>query len=290
MKLIIPLILCFLLSCSESRKSDKEITVSASNFPTSWSVDFISGNSVKNLYLVPEDIDPAYWQPTDPDLQKLNEFDLVITNGATYEKWLNKVSLNNTFNSSKNLKEKFITIKDAVVHEHNGEKHSHDGTDFNTWLDFDLFLLQAQNIKDKLKELIPNSEVNFDANLKALSSEITELKNEFAKVTEKEKTFYASHPVYNYFGRQYGLDIKNFHWEPEEMPSDEEWQKLESMKAHSKYMLWEDEPIEEIKKKLISMGIKVIVFRTCGNKPPTGDFIKEMKNNLANFREILQPK
>ena len=55
-------------------------------------------------------------------------------------------------------------------------------------------------------------------------------------------------------------------------------------------MLWEDEPIEEIKKKLISMGIKVIVFRTCGNKPPTGDFIKEMKNNLANFKEILQPK
>lgn len=287
MKTAFLLIILIFCSCSKPETKAKKVTVSSTNYPVKWLVDYISGETVENIYIVPDDIDPAYWEPTDQDLQKLNSSDQIFLNGATYEKWLNTASLSKTFNTSKGLNKQFLTIKDAMEHEHNGKKHSHDGIDFNIWLNFDLFIEQAKAVESKLTELVKKPQVDFSANLKSLIAELKEIQKEIAASSNEQKTFFASHPVYDYLGKQQGWDIKNFHWEPEQMPSEEEWKKLAEAKSHSSYMLWEDTPSDEIKKKLIELDIKVIVFRTCGNTPPSGDFIKEMKSNIENLKRVL---
>ena len=56
----------------------------------------------------------------------------------------------------------------------------------------------------------------------------------------------ASHPVYHYAdARRYGWNLQNVHWEPDEMPSDAEWQKFEVLYAShpGKIMIWEEDPL-----------------------------------------------
>ena len=52
----------------------------------------------------------------------------------------------------------------------------------------------------------------------------------------------------------------------------------------SRLMLWEGEPLPEIKAVLLQKGILVMVFNPCGNRPAEGDFIDVMKTNIQTLR------
>ena len=287
MKLTLLILTILLCSCSKPETESKKLKLACTNFPVKWMVDYISGQTLENLYLIPAGIDPAYWEPKDSELQELNTCDMVFYNGATYEKWMETISLSKTFDTSSKIKESFILISNVMEHEHNGKKHSHDGIDFNIWLNSDLFIKQAEAVELKLSSLVENPEIDFKANLKSLVAEIKDIKQSLTECTQGQKSFLASHPVYNYLANQLDWKVTNFHWEPDTMPSEEEWLKLKEAKKHSSFMLWEDMPNDEIRKKLIALNIEVIVFRTCGNTPPSGDFIKEMKTNLENLKTAL---
>ena len=281
----------FLLSCSENNQSNKKASVAVTNYPLYWLVETISGKSVDIIYDVPDDIDPAFWQPKDTDITAMQAADLILINGATYEKWMSSVELpaSKVVNTSKGSKGKFIIIKDAEVHEHNGVKHSHDGTDFNVWLDADIFSKQADSVLTELVKLKPDSAEEFKKNHEALVADVKTVFAEIDKATANQKEFFASHPVYDYLARANGWKLKNFHWEPEAMPSEEEWEKFKASISHSKFMLYEDQPSMAIAEKLKSLGVTVIVFRTAGNTPPSNDFVKEMKANLENLKKALTP-
>lgn len=290
-KLLIVISLLVLVSCNEKRDPNKKLSFVVTNYPVYWLVETISGKSVDIIYNVPEDIDPAFWEPKDSDITVMQKADLILLNGATYEKWLNSVELpsSKTVNTSKDCREMFITIKDAEIHEHNGVKHSHDGTDFNIWLDTYLFSKQADTVLNQLIKLKPEMAEEFKKNHQLLVAEVKSVFMEINKVTVGQKQFIASNPVYDYLARTNGWQLKSFDWGPETMPSDEEWGKLKNSLAHSKYMLFEEVPSMVISEKLKYLGVKVIVFRTAGNTPPTKDFIKEMKNNLENLKKALNP-
>jgi hypothetical protein len=51
-------------------------------------------------------------------------------------------------------------------------------------------------------------------------------------------------------------------------------------------MLWEDEPLPEIREKLEDMGVKVIVFSPGGNRNEL-DFMSLMAGNVENLKEGL---
>ena len=156
-RLFIAALIMLVISCSESKNNSKP-TVTVTNYPLSWLVTEIAGNTIDVVYRIPEDIDPAYWQPKDNDIHAMQKTDLILLNGASYEKWVTSVELpaSKTVNTTKSFKEMFITIKDAEVHEHNGVKHSHDGIDFNTWLDPKILISQSENVLKHLIKLNPN--------------------------------------------------------------------------------------------------------------------------------------
>lgn len=84
-----------------------------------------------------------------------------------------------------------------------------------------------------------------------------------------------SHPVYDYLAEGYGLDMKSVHWEPDEIPTDEQWNELLVILENypSQWMIWEAKPAGETVAKLRSIGIKSLVLEPCGNVPDQGDFL-----------------
>ena len=129
---------------------------------------------------------------------------------------------------------------------------------------------------------------NFESlieDLRALDTEINEIAQGHSKVP-----LIASHPVYQYFARRYGLNIKAVMWEPDVFPDEEMWTHLkEIVKEHpAKWMIWEGEPLPQSVAKLKEMGIESIVFDPCGNRPERGDFLSVMRQNVENLRKIFK--
>lgn len=98
----------------------------------------------------------------------------------------------------------------------------------------------------------------------------------------------ASHPVYQYLEKAYGLQIESVHFEPDEMPSEKQWHDLEHLfgQQENKIMLWEDTPNEKIQAELDKRGIQSIVFNPCGNRPVQSDFLAMMQGNIKNIKGI----
>ena len=100
-------------------------------------------------------------------------------------------------------------------------------------------------------------------------------------------TLYASHPVYQYFAQGYNLSIVSEHWEPGEMPSDPQWVAFAKLlrEKPGEVMLWEDEPLPEVRDRLQDMGVAVVVFHPCANRPTDGDFLTVMDENLDRLAQ-----
>jgi zinc transport system substrate-binding protein len=183
-------------------------------------------------------------------------------------------------------------MEEAVDHAHGpGGAHSHSGTAFTTWIDLSQAAFQANSVKDALaRQNVVSKEVlnkNFESlinDLRALDTVINEMVQDHSAVP-----LVASHPVYQYFARRYGLNIKAVMWEPDAFPDESMWKHLEEIvEEHpAQWMIWEGKPLPQSMAKLKQMGIKSIVFDPCGNRPDSGDFISVMRQNVANLKKVF---
>ena len=140
--------------------------------------------------------------------------------------------------------------------------------------------------------LCPDRKGAIEKRFEKLNGDLDELNRLLQEMAESvgDQVLVASHPVYNYMARAYGLSLVSLHWEPEQMPSKEEWVKLDELvKEHTiRIMLWEDQPDDSIAKRVTGAGLRIVVFRPCGNRPPEGDYLTEMKQNIQRLCECLQ--
>ncbi len=292
MKKILILLVIYLLCCGAVVDAE-EVKVFTSNYPLAYFAERISGKP--EIVIFPEiDGDPAFWEPTTDDIIRMQQSDIIILNGAAYEKWLKAVSLprRKIINTSKAFRKQLIVMEESVDHKHGPSgDHSHSGTAFTTWIDLSQAAFQAKAIKDAMaKRKVSSQEVlnrNFESlieDLRVLDTEINEMAQGHSKVP-----LVASHPVYQYFARRYGLNIKAVMWEPDVFPDEQMWTKLEEIvKEHpAKWMIWEGEPLQKSVAKLKEMGIESVVFDPCGNRPERGDFLSVMRQNVENLKKVF---
>jgi zinc transport system substrate-binding protein len=285
----------FLSSENVKATETAPINIYTVNYPLKYFAESIAGQHASVTLPMPADIDPAFWSPEAAVITKLQTADLILLNGANYAKWLPKVSLplSKLVNTSSEFRDAYIAIESAVKHQHgSGGKHSHTGTAFTTWLDFSQAAQQAKAIFKALSRKRPNLNSAFVKNFIPLQSSLLELDNELTQIgaSLEEEAIIGSHPVYQYLKRRYQLNLKSVHWEPEESPSESQWQQLQQLlKTHpAKWMLWEGEPKTETVAKLEELGIKSIVFSPCANTPETGGFLSIMRENIARLKTIIK--
>jgi zinc transport system substrate-binding protein len=279
---------------SIQKKERSKLKVLSVNYPLHYFAQRIGGNHIDAIFPISTDGDPAYWKPDEASIGIYQQADLIILNGAGYAKWINKVSLpaSKMFDTSKNYKERLIELDEGMTHSHGPEgEHVHKGYAFTTWLNLKLAIEQASAIADRLNQLLPEAKESFEMNLQDLLTDLGILDRELTTVAKnlENHNLFGSHPVYQYLANGYGLTIRSEHWEPDQKITKEQWIVFkDKLKKHpGKIMIWEDQPLEEVEKKLISKDIRVVVFNPCGNKPDTGDFISVMKSNIENLKAAL---
>jgi len=279
----------------ENNIIDTKPVVFVSNYPLYYFVDRLARASVNIHFPAKESNDPAYWIPNEKEIAKIQQADLIILNGASYEKWLSKVTLPELklVITSNAFSDQFIIQDRTITHIHGPSgKHAHKGTAITTWLDLRLAVEQARAVKQALSKIKLMNAKNIEDRFSKLEKDLLDLDHEIEIITSfiSEQSIIFSHPVYQYFERRYGLNGQSLHFEPDQMPDDILWAKLEKIASQLPVtmMIWEAKPLPEIIKKLEESGIKSIVFDPFGTRPETGDFITEMRKNIKTLQEAVK--
>ncbi len=271
---------------AEAPKSGKP-QVLVANYPLQYFAQRMAGDTVEVKFLAPKDEDPAFWQPDEKAIAVFQGADLILMNGATYSKWADKVTLPEAkvVDTSAAFANNFIMVTDVVTHSHGpGGEHSHNGTAFTTWIDFKQASLQAKAVRDALVKLAPAAKETIEKNAEALVDDLDALDERMSALSRRmvSQPLVASHPVYHYLARRYGLNLRAVLWEPEAAPDDKAMADLNATLAghRARWMIWEGEPAKESVEKLDLIGIKSVVFDPCGNVPDSGDFMTVMQANV----------
>lgn len=279
------------------KRVQSKFSIVTVNYPIFTFTKKIVGNLVDVKKPFSLDEDPAFWEPSDSEIIKIQNSNLILQSGGNYAKWITKIDIPNRklVDCSIKLENKLLKNKIGITHSHGPSgAHSHGVIDFNIWLNPNYAKSQAKTILDAVSKKIPNKSATFLSNYTKLEVELDNLvqKIEIIKELLKNKErFYlqASHPVYGYLAQAINLDVKSFHWEPNLMPNDNEIEiAIERSKLGNSVMLWEDEPLAELRNLLEKAGMQIVVFNPCGNVPSKGTYFSKMGENFDDLIKAVE--
>jgi zinc transport system substrate-binding protein len=166
------------------------------------------------------------------------------------------------------------------------------GTAFTTWLDLNQAAAQARVVTEALSRQRPEAADLFESNYRALADEPGDLDERLARIGARKPDLLllASHPVYQYLSRRYRLGLESVHWEPDEVPDDAAWQRLEGLLAThpAGWMIWEGTPDPDTVARLETLGVRSVVFDPCANCPGSGDFMSVMSENVRRLEDVFR--
>lgn len=264
----------------------------AANYPLYYICRLYAGDYIDLLWPF-DDEDPAFWEPDDSGIREVQKADLLILNGAGYDKWMEYsfIDQNRSVDSSAAFKTEYIENPGGSSHSHGeGSVHDHGSMAFTVWLDLSQYALQAESVYEALVKLLPERKKEIEERHREFLSELEGLDHSFRELGSAfgSETVLASHPVYQYFSRAYGVSIKSLLLEPELYPGEDDWKALASLQEEfgSSLMIWEGVPLPETRRTLEEMGISWVVISPGFNRSSGKDYPDILKENLSEFERL----
>jgi zinc transport system substrate-binding protein len=274
--------------------AEDKLRIYTVNYPLAYFAERIAGDLADVTFPAPRGVDPAFWMPDPETIAAYQAADLILLNGAGYAKWTAKVSLprSRLVDTSRAFKDTYIHESHGISHSHGpGGEHDHGGMAFTTWLDLNQAAKQGQAIAQALTRERPDAKDRIERNLESLQQDLLELDERIAEISQMYpgRPLLASHPVYQYLARRYGLNLRSVTWEPEAVPSESQWSELEGiLRDHpAAWMIWEGEPAQETIERLRGRGVESVVVNTCANRPSAGDFLTVMTENARSLHVVF---
>ena len=211
MKKICLYVLVFLFSVSVWSRN-KELNVFVSIEPQRFFVKEIAGDKVKVNTMLPEGSSPATYDPVPRQMALLSKSDVFFRIGVPFENsFINKIEKNfknlKVIDTRKGITLRIMQSEHSHDDSHKNEANSNITRDPHIWLNPMLVKIQAENIKNALKELDPDNAEFYEVNCKKFEDKLDDLNNELkqAFVPLKGRTFMVFHPAWGYFADAYGL-------------------------------------------------------------------------------------
>jgi zinc transport system substrate-binding protein len=181
--------------------------------------------------------------------------------------------------------------EEVITHSHGADgEHAHEALAFTTWLDLSLAAMQAESIFKALSRKRPEVKAVFSANYQQLKRDLLALHDQLTSIVSRDPTqpVLFSHPVYDYLTAAYGINARSLHWEPDQVPSNDQLRELNNLRAEhpARWLVWEGEPLDLSIDKLKAAGISSTVYDPCGNAPSSGDFMSIMRGNVGTLEIV----
>ncbi len=267
-------------------------------YPTRYFAERIGGDAVRVVCPVPDDADPIFWTPDAETIGRYQSADLIVLNGAGFEKWVERATLPRarTVDTARSFEKEFMRYEQGVTHSHGpAGEHAHEGLDGHTWVDPLNAVLQARAIRDGLVERFPEHAEGFRERFSALERDLRELDAALRAVSNGQTPILCSHPAYNYIARRYGWRIRNLDLDPETVPPAETLDGIRELLREfpARVILWESKPAAEVARSIeTALGLRNVVFSPCellaAERIASGeDYLSVMRANIDALRPVF---
>ncbi len=167
----------------------------------------ISGARLVVDTLIPLGLDPHSFEPSPGDVAKIAGSDILITNGAGFEEWLEGIITG--------ANEKIIIVECSKglknrKEDENEEEHHNEG-DPHFWLDPNLVKVYVQNIRDALIESDLQGGDLYNKNAGEYTAKLIELDRWIAEtvkiIPEDRRLLVTNHESFGYYADRYGFTV-----------------------------------------------------------------------------------
>ena len=278
-------------SKTTSLAQEKQITVLVSFYPLYEFTKEIGKERIDVSIIIPTGIEPHDWEPTIQDLQKMQNADAIVINGAGFEKWLNDFVTSNpnimVIDTSKNIE----LMENSKIY------HAHDESNKNPhiWLDPILAKKQVKNIANELMRVDPEHALYYQENADAYNTKLDLLDNKIRTELSvcSKKDFIAFHDAFSYFAKEYNLNQHTIvgvdaNTEPTAVTLQ---QIIQNAKSLNLDIIFTEEAVNPRISEVIAdeIGGEVLVLSPIEIADKNSDYIQKMEQNLLNLKEELCP-
>ena len=197
-------LIVFCCSVFALQAQDKPVVLATASMISDMASN-IFGDKADVQMIVPLGGDPHLFEPTPNAAKKVNEANLILMNGLTFEGWLTELVENSgTKGETVRVTEGLKPIMSEVYT---------NAADPHAWMDVSNAIIYSENILKAAKKLIPNEAAYFEENfnkykveLEATDKYIIEKIN---SIPEKQRVLITSHDAFHYYGKKYGIRLKS---------------------------------------------------------------------------------
>lgn len=186
-----------------------KVKVVASFYPIYDFVQKIGGDRVEVSSIIPPGVEPHDWEPTIQQRLKAESSDMIVYNGAGFEKWIEEIDAKFRVDTSEGL-ELLEGSSEGGDHQTSASGHTdlNENADPHIWLDPILAKYQIEKIRDGLIKIDPANTNYYNGTAKKFIAELDSLdafiRSELSNCDKID--FIAFHNAFTYFSNRYGLN------------------------------------------------------------------------------------
>src|SRR5699024_7627106 len=181
-------------SNEDNNGEKQDLKVYTTVFPLYSMTKEIAGDTLEVESVYPKNVNMHNYEPSQKDILSYAKGDLFIYTNHELDPVAKKIdeTIGNDVEVLEAFDNKDEFIKDEHDHDHD---HHHGEFDPHVWLDPELSIQMAENIKNKLVELNPDEKETYEANYEILKADLEDLSKELDEATKDNSrdTVYISH-------------------------------------------------------------------------------------------------
>lgn len=176
----------------------QKVRVIASFFPLYDFAKNVGGDRAEVSVMVPAGIEPHDWEPTPRDIADAENADMIVYNGAGFERWVSAINAKFAVDTSIGIQ--LMQGAEEGVHEESG-------LDPHIWLDPVLAKQQVEAIRDGFVQIDPVNSGYYHQNAQRYIAELDSLDSFIrSNLSNCElRDFIAFHNAFSYFANRYNL-------------------------------------------------------------------------------------
>ncbi|AHM58816.1 manganese ABC transporter manganese binding lipoprotein [Flammeovirgaceae bacterium 311] len=196
--------------CKPSTAADEDkdlFTIVATTGMIADAASIIAGDSARVWGLMGPGVDPHLYKPTQGDIRRLSEADLVLYNGLLLEGKMQEVLQKMERNKP------VVAVASAIEKSRLLVPEGHAGApDPHIWFDVQLWRQAVLTVSRAMQQHNPGHaslyQQHTDAYLQELDSLDQWVRQTLATIPEEQRVLVTAHDAFGYFGKAYGIEVK----------------------------------------------------------------------------------
>jgi manganese/zinc/iron transport system substrate-binding protein len=170
-------------------------------------VENVGGERIEVTSLMGPGVDPHLYNASAGDVTRMAEADIIFYNGLHLEAKMADVL------EQMDGRVRTVAVTNRIERDVLLAPPEFEGNyDPHVWFDVTLWMAAAEQVRDALVELDPDSTQLYQDNAAAYLADLADLdsyvREQAGRVPEQQRVLITAHDAFNYFGRAYGFEVR----------------------------------------------------------------------------------